>query len=82
MNPQPGATITFTSSGTQYTVANYKVEAVDPQLNSLASSTTVPTPGVGQNLGTSSFYYLASADVTIPAFAACCISPMRTDCSG
>jgi hypothetical protein len=57
------------TSGTPYTIANYKVQAVDPQLNPLASDTTAPTPGRGQNLGTASFYYLASADVSIPAFA-------------
>lgn len=57
------------ATGAPFTIANYKIEAVNPQLGSLASNTTAPTPGVGQNLGTSSFYYLASADVTIPAFA-------------
>jgi len=57
------------ASGTPYTVANYKIEAVDPQLNTLASNTTTPPPSRGQNLGTASFYYLASADVTLPAFA-------------
>lgn len=56
-------------SGAPYTIANYKIEAVDPQLNALASNTTAPVPGIGQNLGTASFYYLASADVTIPSFA-------------
>ncbi len=56
-------------SGTPYTIANYKIEAVDPQLNSLASTTTAPPPSRGQNLGTGSFYYLASADVSMPAFA-------------
>jgi hypothetical protein len=57
------------TGGTPYTVANYKIKAVDPQLGDLASTTTSPIAGVGQNWGTSSFYYLASADVTIPAFA-------------
>jgi hypothetical protein len=57
------------TSGTPYTVANFKVEAVDPQLNALASNTTAPPPSRGQNLGTASFYYLASADVSLPAFA-------------
>ena len=56
-------------SGTPYTIANYKIEAVDPQLNPLASTATAPTPSRGQNLGTASFYYLASADVTLPSFA-------------
>jgi hypothetical protein len=52
-----------------YTINNYKVQAVDPQLNALASDLTTPPPGVGQNLGASSFYYLASADVVLPSFA-------------
>jgi len=57
------------SSGTPFTVANYKIEAVDPQLGALASNTTPPPPSRGQSLGSASFYYLASADVTLPAFA-------------
>jgi len=36
------------TSGTPYTVANYKIEAVDPQLTSLASTTTAPPPSRGR----------------------------------
>lgn len=57
------------TSGTPFTVANYKIQAVDPQLNALATTSTAPPPSNGQNLGTASYYYLASADVTLPAFA-------------
>lgn len=57
------------TTGTPYTVANFKIRAVDPQLNALASDTTAPVPSRGQNLGTASYYYLASADVSLPAFA-------------
>lgn len=56
-------------NGTPYTVANFKVQAVDPQLNPLANDTTVPPPSYGMNLGTGSFYYLASADVTLPTLS-------------
>jgi len=55
--------------GTPFTVASYKVQAVDPQMNFLASDQTAPPPSRGQNLGITSFYYLASAHVTLPAFA-------------
>lgn len=57
------------ASGTPYTVANYKIVAVDPQLAALATTTTSPPPSRGQNLGSASYFYLASADVTLPAFA-------------
>ncbi len=57
------------ATGTPYTIANYKVQAVDPQMNALASNTTAPPASTGMNLGTSSFYYLATADITMPAFA-------------
>ncbi|MEP6668003.1 MAG: hypothetical protein ABJF10_02555 [Chthoniobacter sp.] len=56
-------------TGTPYTIANYVVQAVDPQMNALASSTTTPPVGTGMQTGTNTAYYLASADVTIPAFA-------------
>jgi hypothetical protein len=49
-----------------FTIANYSVQAVDPQLNALADANTAPPTAVGQNTSTSSTYYLASADVTIP----------------
>ncbi len=53
-------------NGTPYTVSNYKVQAVDPQLNALATDSIAPPPSRGMNLGTGSFYYLASADVSLP----------------
>jgi len=54
---------------TPYTISNFKVVAVDPQLNAAADADTVPTPGRGMTLGTASFFYLASADVSVPSFA-------------
>jgi hypothetical protein len=57
------------STGTPYTIANFQVKAVDPQINDLASDTTVPSVGTGMQLGSNSAYYLATADVTLPAFA-------------
>ena len=58
-----------------FVVSNYKVQAVDPvdpTYTPLAASTT-PAPAVGRNDGdgdmgkaTTTYYYLASADVTLP----------------
>jgi len=56
------------ATGAPYTIANYKVQATDPQGNVIAG-TTVPPVGTGMQLGTSSVYYTASADVSLPAFA-------------
>jgi hypothetical protein len=54
------------ASATPFTVANFRIEAVDPQLNELATNETTPIPAYGMTLGTASFYYLATADVTLP----------------
>jgi hypothetical protein len=59
------------TSGTNYTIANCKVIAVDPQLNPLASDSTQPAPAFGPALptnppSTTEYYYLASADVSLP----------------
>lgn len=55
-------------SGTSYTLANYKVVAVDPQLGAIGA-TISPPPSRGQNLGSASFFYLATADITLPSYA-------------
>ena len=52
--------------GTTYTVSNFQIQALDPQWNILPSG-SAPTPCIGANNATQSFYYLASADVTLPA---------------
>ena len=57
------------TTGAPYTIANYQVQAVDPEMNPTATTTTAPTPGTGMQVGSSSTYYLASADVSMPAFA-------------
>ena len=56
-NPNPPAT--------QYTIANFAVKAVDPQMNNLADNNTAPPPATGRSPGTTSIFYLASADVTL-----------------
>jgi len=55
-------------SGAPYTIANYKVQATDPQGNIVTGSTT-PTAGIGMQSGNASIYYLGSVDVALPAFA-------------
>lgn len=49
-----------------YTISNYKVEAVDPQLNSIGT-TAAPPPGIGMSANSATYNYLASADVTMQA---------------
>ena len=48
------------------TISNYKIIAVDPQLNPYASANASPTPGVGQSGSDLTYNYVASADVTLP----------------
>lgn len=52
------------------TVSNYKVVAVDPLLNDLASTSTHPNPGIGQQVSTASYNYVAAVDVTLPSLGA------------
>jgi hypothetical protein len=54
--------------GTPYTISNYGVQAVTPLMVPMGTSTTPPTAGVGTNVDSNSFFYLASADVTIRGF--------------
>ena len=60
------------ATGTKYTIANYLVQAVDPQMNALSATpltdtTTVPT-STGMSADQTTTSYLASADVTLPAY--------------
>jgi len=48
------------------TISNYKIIAVDPQLNPYASANASPTPGVGQSGNDLTYNYVASVDVTLP----------------
>ena len=47
------------------TISNFSVNAVDPQLNAIDSSTPPPA-ATAQTASQTSYYYLASADVSIP----------------
>jgi len=51
-------------SGSSYTVSNYAVTALTPQLQPIASGTT--SPGIGETATTKTFYYRATATVTLP----------------
>ena len=53
------------ASGT-FTIANYGVQAVDPQMNPIAPDAT-PPPGVGMSGNSVTYNYLATADVTLAA---------------
>jgi len=50
-------------------ISNFKVEPVDPMLAPLPNTSPAPTPGksTGPGNGTFSYFYLASADVKVPA---------------
>ena len=54
------------TTGTPFTIANFKISAVDPEYNVVAQSVAPPT-GTGMSVGTRSTFYLAKADVTLPA---------------
>ena len=60
---------TFPST-TNYTIDTYNIIATDPMLNTLATDTTLPAGGYGPGSTQFSYYYLASADVTVPALSA------------
>lgn len=45
-------------------ISNYKIVAVDPQFNPLASAAASPPPGNGLSASDATYNYIASADVT------------------
>jgi hypothetical protein len=49
-----------------FTISNYSVQAVDPELNPIASNATPPA-GIGMSATSATYNYLASADVTLAA---------------
>jgi hypothetical protein len=59
----------FTASrqpNTAFILSNYQVQAVTPLLEPVETTTTPPPQSTGSGAGTYSYYYLASADVTLP----------------
>ena len=54
--------------GTPYTLSNFGVQAVTPQMAALASTSTAPPAAVGTNVTTNSYFYLATATATMPGF--------------
>jgi len=48
------------------TISNFLVKAVDPTMGDIGATTTPPN-ATGPGTGTFSYFYLASADVTLPA---------------
>jgi hypothetical protein len=49
-----------------FTISNYSIQAVDPEMNPISSNTT-PPPGIGMSATSATYNYLASADVTLSA---------------
>jgi len=73
--PSPGnfpvlATLTVSNTAaanpSANTLTNFQVTPVDPLLNALPAG-TLPSKSTGPGTGTFSYFYLASADVTVPA---------------
>jgi hypothetical protein len=64
--PDTGKFLT-TAEDTSYTISNFKVQPVDPLLDPLPTQSATPTKSTGPGTGTFSYFYLASADVTLPA---------------
>lgn len=63
---------TAATSTQNITIANYRIQAVDPQIStangdSTLSTSTAPPNSTGQNPNETSVFYLATADVTVPA---------------
>ena len=54
------------TTGTPYTVSNFKVQAADQFWVPLTDSTAAPPAQTGMSLGTTNFNYIASADVSLP----------------
>ena len=59
------------------TISNYKVVAVDPLLRDVASTATAPPPGIGQQVSTATYNYLASADVTVSGLSKPIVAKVR-----
>jgi hypothetical protein len=55
-----------TDSTGAFTISNYTVQAVDPEMNPI-SSNAAPPPGIGMSATSATYNYLASADVTLAA---------------
>lgn len=57
------------SSGSPYTVANYKVVAADQLWVPLTDSSAIPPAQTGMSMGVTTYNYIASADITLPAIS-------------
>jgi hypothetical protein len=59
-----------------FTISNYGIQAVDPELNPLSSNAN-PPPGIGMSATSATYNYLASADVTLLAMGSKMTSKVR-----
>src|SRR4051812_32041794 len=71
--PTPGNYPSFPNA----TVSNYQVVAADPMTNPISDKTLTPPYATGPGTGTFSYFYLASADVSIPAVNATLTAKVR-----
>ena len=65
---EPPAGLLTEPLGFSIVPGSYQVTAVDPMLKPMGANNG-PKPGKGQDAGESSYHYLASVDVTVPAMA-------------
>ena len=59
-----------------FTISNYGIQAVDPELNPISSNVN-PPPGIGMSATSATYNYLASADVTLLAMGSKMTSKVR-----
>lgn len=65
------------SASSTATISNFTVQAVDPQFIPVSDPAAAPQPATGRDPGAVSFYYLASADVSLPALSAPVVAKVR-----
>jgi hypothetical protein len=75
-NGIPGVASTNYPSFPSATLSNFQVKAVDPLMNDIGVNDT-PPKATGPGTGTFSYFYLASADVTIPAVNGSLVAQVR-----
>lgn len=62
---------------TSRTISNFKIVSVDPLLNDYPATNASPTPGIGQQVTTAAYNYIAAVDVTLPALRGNITTKMR-----
>ncbi len=60
-----------------FTISNYKVIAASPEETGYGSASASPTPAIGQDGGSRTVNYIASADVTLPSLRGNVVAKVR-----